>query len=65
MFKNDIVGKVLNPFLKTARKALQSNTAKAIGHAIKEQAIACIAQLVADIIITNNIKEGLNREKIA
>ena len=39
--------------------------AKANGHDFKEQAIESGRNLVADAIIGNDLKEGLNREKIA
>ena len=39
------------------------NTAKAIGHEIKEQAIESRRNLVDDAIMGNDLKEGINREK--
>ena len=41
------------------------NTAKAIGHAIKRQAIESGVNLLAEAIMGNDLKEGLNGEKIA
>ena len=55
-----IAKSLFNPGLKTAGKALQSNTAKAIGHALKEQAIESGTHLLSDALIGNDLKEGLN-----
>ena len=54
---------LFKPVLNTVGKVVKSNTGKAIGNVLKEQAIESGANLVTDVIMGNNIKEGLKREK--
>ena len=54
---------LFKPVLNTVGKVLKSNTGKAIGHAIKEQAIETGTNLLTDAIKGNNMQEGLKREQ--
>jgi len=47
---------------KTAIKAAKSKTGKMIGNAIKEQAISSGANLLADALRGNDLKESLHNE---
>ena len=41
---------------------MKSNTGRAIGSALKTQAIDTAKNLATDVLLGNNLKEGLNRE---
>ena len=41
---------------------MKSNAGKAVGRALKKQAISTGTNLLADIVAGNNLKEGIDRE---
>ena len=53
---------LFQPIVRTVGRAVKSNTGRAIGNALKEQAINSGTNLVTDALMGNNIKEGLKRE---
>ena len=53
---------LFKPVIQTIGKAVKSNTGKAIGRALKDQAISTGTNLLADIVAGNNLNEGINRE---
>ena len=57
---------LFKPFFKTvgstALKVARSNTGKAIGKALKEQAISSAQNIALDTIRGENIKDSLNKE---
>ena len=53
---------LFKPAIQTISKAVKSNTGKAIGRALKDQAISTGTNLLADIVAGNNLNEGINRE---
>merc|ERR1711891_32786 len=57
---------LFKPFFKTvgstALKVARSDTGKAIGKALKEQAISSAQNIALDTIIGENIKDSLNNE---
>ena len=53
---------LFKPVIQTIGKAVKSNTGKAIGRALKDQAISTGTNLLADIVAGNNLKEGIDRE---
>ena len=57
-----LVKSVFSPLVKTVAKAAKSNTGKALGNALKEQAISSAINLNGDVIQGNNLKESLKNE---
>ena len=53
---------LFKPVIQTIGKAVKSNTGKAIGRALKHQAISTGTNLLADIVAGNNLKEGIDRK---
>ena len=53
---------LFQPIVRTVGRAVKSNTGRAIGNALKEQAINSGTNLVADALMGNNLKDGLKRE---
>ena len=53
---------LFQPIVRTVSKAVKSNTGRAIGNALKEQAINSGTNLVTDALMGNDLKEGLKRE---
>ena len=53
---------LFKPVVQTIGKAMKSNTGRAIGKVLKEQAIDTAKNLTTDVLLGNNLKEGLNRE---
>ena len=57
-----IAKNLFKPIIRTLGRAVNSNTGKAIGKAIKEQVIQSGVNLASDALRENNLSEGLNRE---
>ena len=57
-----LVKSVFSPLVKTVAKAAKSNTGKALGNVLKEQAISSAINLTGDLIQGNNLKESLKNE---
>ena len=57
-----LVKSVFSPLVKTVAKAAKSNTGKALGNVLKEQAISSAINLTGDVIQGNNLKESLKNE---
>ena len=57
-----IAKNLFQPLVRTIGKAVNSNTGRAIGKALKEQAIESGTNLVTDVLRGNNISEGSKRE---
>ena len=57
-----LVKSVFSPLVKTVAKAAKSNTGKALGNVLKEQAISSALNLTGDVIQGNNLKESLKNE---
>jgi hypothetical protein len=57
-----IAKNLFQPVVRTIGKAIKSNTGKAIGNALKEQAIESGTNLMKDVILGNDLKEGVHRE---
>ena len=57
-----IAKNLFQPLVRTIGKAVNSNTGRAIGKALKEQAIESGTNLVTDVLRGNNISEGFKRE---
>ena len=53
---------LFKPAIQTIGRAVKSNTGKAVGRALKKQAISTWTNLLADIVAGNNLKEGIDRE---
>ena len=53
---------LFKPVIQTIGKAAKSNTGKAIGRALKNQAIETDTNLTGDLISGNSLKEGVERE---
>ena len=53
---------LFKPVIQTIGKVAKSNTGKAIGRALKKQAISTGTNLLADVVGGNNLNEGINRE---
>jgi len=53
---------LFRPVMQTIGKAVKSNTGRAITSALKTQAIDTAKNLATDVLLGNNLKEGLNRE---
>ena len=53
---------LFKPIVRTVGKAVKSNTGRAIGNALKEQAIETGTNLLTDVIVGNDLNQGLNRE---
>ena len=53
---------LLKPLINTIAKAAKSSTGRAIGRALKDQAIGTGTNLLADVVAGNNLKEGIDRE---
>ena len=53
---------LFKPAIQTISKVVKSNTGKAVGRALKDQAISTGTNLLADIVAGNNLNEGINRE---
>ena len=51
-----------SPLVKTVAKAAKSNTGKALGNVLKEQAISSAINLTGDVIQGNNLKKSLKNE---
>ena len=57
-----LVKSVFSPLVKTVAKAAKTNTGKALGNVLKEQAISSALNLTGDVIQGNNLKESLKNE---
>ena len=57
-----LVKSVFSPLVKTVAKAAKSNTGKALGNVLKEQALSSALNLTGDVIQGNNLKESLKNE---
>ena len=57
-----IAKNLFQPIVRTIGRAVKSNTGRAIGNALKEQVIESGTNLAKDIILGNDLKEGVNRE---
>ena len=57
-----IAKNLFQPIVRTIGKAVNSNTGRAIGKALKEQAIESGTNLVTDVLRGNSLSEGFNRE---
>ena len=57
-----IAKNLFQPIVRTIGKAINSNTGRAIGKALKEQAIESGTNLVTDVLRGNSLSEGFNRE---
>ena len=53
---------LFKPAIQTITKVVKSNTGKAIGRALKDQAISTGTNLLADVVAGNNLNDGINRE---
>ena len=53
---------LFKPVIQTIGKAAKSNTGKAVGRALKNQAIESATNLATDILSGNSLKEGVERE---
>ena len=57
-----LVKSVFSPLVKTVATVAKSNTGKALGNALKEQALSSAINLTGDVIQGNNLKESLKNE---
>ena len=57
-----IAKNLFQPIVRTIGRAVKSNTGRAIGNALKEQVIESGTNLAKDIILGNDLKEGVKRE---
>ena len=57
-----IAKNLFQPIVRTIGKAVNSNTGRAIGKALKEQAIESGTNLVTDVLRGNSLSEGFSRE---
>ena len=53
---------LFKPLMGTIGRALKSNTGRAIGRALKDQAISTGTNLLADVVAGNDLKHRLNRK---
>ena len=53
---------LFKPVIQTIGKAAKSTTGKAMGRALKNQAIETATNLATDILSGNSLKEGVERE---
>ena len=53
---------LLKPVIQTIGKAAKANTGKAVGRALKNQAIESATNLATDILSGNSLKEDVERE---
>ena len=53
---------LFNPLMDTIGRALKSNTGRAIGRALKDQAITTGTNLLADVVAGNDLKQWVDRE---
>ena len=53
---------LFSPLAKTIKKAVTSNTGKAIGKAVKNQLVESGANIASDVLMGNDIKESMQRE---
>ena len=53
---------MFKPLIGTIAKAAKSSTGKAIGRALKDQAISPGTNLLADLAAGKHLKEGIDRE---
>ena len=53
---------LFKPVIQTIGKAVKSTTGKAVGRALKKQAIETATNLATDILSGNSLKEGVERE---
>ena len=50
------------PLAKTIKRAVTSNTGKAIGKAVKNQLVESGANIASDVLMGNDVKESMQRE---
>ena len=53
---------LFSPLAKTIKKAITSNTGKAIGKAVKNQLVESGANIASDVLMGNDVKESMQRE---
>ena len=53
---------LFKPAIESIGRVVKSNTGKAIGNALKNQAIDTAKNLATDVLTGNNLKEGVKRE---
>ena len=53
---------LFKPILKSAKEAITSNTAKAIGKAVTNQLVESGANIATDALMGNDINESMHRE---
>ena len=53
---------LFSPLAKTIKKAVTSNTGKAIGKAVKNQLVESGANIASDVLMGNDVKESMQRE---
>ena len=53
---------LLKPVVKSAKEAITSNTAKAIGKAVANQMVESGANIATDALMGNDINESMHRE---
>ena len=53
---------LFSPLAKTIKKAITSNTGKAIGKAVKNQLVESGANIASDVLMGNDVNESIQRE---
>ena len=53
---------LFSPLAKTIKRAVTSNTGKAIGKAVKNQLVESGANIASDVLMGNDVKESMQRE---
>ena len=53
---------MFKPVIQTTDKAAKSTTGKAVGRALKNQAIETASNLATDILSGNSLKDGVEKE---
>ena len=53
---------LFSPLARTIKKAVTSNTGKAIGKAVKNQLVESGANIASDVLMGNDVKESMQRE---
>ena len=53
---------LFSPLAKTIKKAITSNTGKAIGKAVKNQLVESGGNIASDVLMGNDINESMQRE---
>ena len=53
---------LFSPLARTIKRAVTSNTGKAIGKAVKNQLVESGANIASDVLMGNDVKESMQRE---